>query len=241
MVGCARNNATRVWVKRFEIMEFLKNIEAVILAGGDYPIAQTPLAILSSASYVVCCDGATNEYIARGNRPDAIVGDGDSISAANREKYASILHVINEQESNDQTKAVRFLMAQGKRRIAIVGATGRREDHTIGNVSLLVEYARMGAEVCSFTDYGVFVPCSDTTTHRCRKGQVLTSVQRMDRPWSAWLRNCACTPQRSFTTVWVSAGSSKCCPANRRSLISSNVIGAAPFLVFLQRYGVLLR
>ena len=59
------------WVKRFENMEFLKNIEAVILAGGDYPTAQTPLAILRSAPYVVCCDGATNEYIARGNRPQS--------------------------------------------------------------------------------------------------------------------------------------------------------------------------
>ncbi|MBR5150174.1 MAG: thiamine diphosphokinase [Bacteroidaceae bacterium] len=148
--------------------------DAVVLAGGDYPTASQPLEVLHGAKYVVCCDGAADHYISLGHTPDAIVGDGDSISVANREKYVSILHVINEQESNDQTKAVRFLMAQGKRRIAIVGATGHREDHTIGNVSLLVEYARMGAEVCSFTDYGVFVPCSGTTIHRCRKGQQLS-------------------------------------------------------------------
>jgi thiamine pyrophosphokinase len=52
-----------------------------------------------------------------------------------------------------------------------VGATGKREDHTIGNISLLVEYARAGAEVYSFTDYGVFMACNGTTTHKCRKGQ----------------------------------------------------------------------
>lgn len=145
--------------------------EAVVLAGGDYPTAPQPLAVLHNAPYVVCCDGAADRYIATGHVPDAIVGDGDSISASNRAEYAHLLHIIAEQETNDQTKAVRFLLEQGKRCIAIVGATGRREDHTIGNISLLIEYARTGAQVRSFTDHGVFIPCNGDTTLKCRKGQ----------------------------------------------------------------------
>ena len=148
-----------------------KVYDAVIVAGGEFPTAPQPLEVLQSAPFVVCCDGAADSYIATGGVPDAIVGDGDSISAANREKYAHLLHVISEQETNDQTKAVRFLMERGKRRIAIVGATGRREDHTIGNISLLIEYARAGCDVRSFTDHGVFIPCNGTTTHKCCKGQ----------------------------------------------------------------------
>lgn len=148
--------------------------DAVVLAAGDYPTSAQPLEILHNAEYVVCCDGAADHYISLGHTPDAIVGDGDSISSLNREKFADRLHIINEQESNDQTKAVRFLVSQGKRRIAIVGATGRREDHTIGNISLLIEYARAGIEVCSFTDYGVFVACNGTTTHKCHKGQQMS-------------------------------------------------------------------
>ena len=145
--------------------------DAVIVAGGEFPTAPQPLEVLQSAPFVVCCDGAADRYIATGRVPDAIVGDGDSISAANREKYTHLLHIISEQETNDQTKAVRFLLERDKRRIAIVGATGKREDHTIGNISLLIEYARTGCDVCSFTDHGVFIPCNGTTTHKCRKGQ----------------------------------------------------------------------
>ena len=145
--------------------------DAVIVAGGEFPTAPQPLEILQGAQYVVCCDGAADRYIATSHVPDAIVGDGDSISAENRGKFAQLLHIIAEQESNDQTKAVRFLMEHGKRRIAIVGATGRREDHTIGNISLLIEYARAGCDVRSFTDHGVFIPCNGTTTHKCHKGQ----------------------------------------------------------------------
>ena len=145
--------------------------DAVVLAGGDYPTAPQPLEVLHNAPYTVCCDGAADSYIATGRVPDAIVGDGDSISASNRTKYATRLHIVAEQETNDQTKAVCFLLEQGKRRIAIVGATGRREDHTIGNISLLIEYARAGAQVRSFTDHGVFIPCNGDTTLKCRKGQ----------------------------------------------------------------------
>ena len=145
--------------------------EAVVVAGGEYPTAPIALKILHEAPYVVCCDGAADAYISRGGVPDAIVGDGDSISACNRERYADRLHIFAEQETNDQTKAVQFLLAQGKRKIAIVGATGKREDHTIGNISLLMEYMRMGAEVRSYTDYGVFIPCKDTCTFECREGQ----------------------------------------------------------------------
>ena len=162
-----------------------KIFDAVIVAGGEFPTAPQPLEVLQSTPFVVCCDGAADRYIATGHTPDAIVGDGDSISTENREKYTHLLHIIAEQETNDQTKAVLFLMEQGKRRIAIVGATGLREDHTIGNISLLVEYARMGCDVCSFTDYGVFIPCNGTTTHKCHKGQQVSILSVTAKDLSA--------------------------------------------------------
>ena len=63
-----------------------KIFDAVIVAGGESPTATVPLDVLHNAPYVVCCDGAADRYIATGHTPDAIVGDGDSISAENREK-----------------------------------------------------------------------------------------------------------------------------------------------------------
>ena len=149
----------------------MKEIDAVILANGDYPSAALPLRMLEEASYVVCCDGGANEYIARGYLPDVIIGDGDSLSETNRLQYASLIHHNPDQETNDQTKAIQFLLSQGKKRVAIVGATGKREDHTIGNLSLLMEYRRMGADVRTYTDYGVFIPCKDSCLFDCRKGQ----------------------------------------------------------------------
>ncbi len=145
-------------------------IEAVILANGDYPSAELPLQILLQGRYVVCCDGGADHYIAQGYTPNAIIGDGDSLSEENRRRFADIIHYSPDQETNDQTKAVKFLLERGFRHIAIVGATGKRDDHTLGNIALLAEYRRMGADVRSYTDYGVFIPCSGECRFECKKG-----------------------------------------------------------------------
>ncbi len=156
------------------VIKLFKETEAVILANGEYPTAEIPQNILLEAPYVVCCDGAANKYIDMGFLPDAIVGDGDSLKEEYRKRFASILYCIDEQESNDQTKAVQFLLKQEKRHIVIVGATGKREDHTLGNISLLIEYARMGATVCTCTDYGIFIPCSGKCTMQSYPGQQIS-------------------------------------------------------------------
>lgn len=147
-----------------------KETDAVILAGGDYPTAERPLQILLQSKLVVCCDGGADHYIAEGHTPDIIIGDGDSLSAENRQRFADRIIYDPDQETNDQTKAVRYLLSQGKRRIAIVGATGRRDDHTIGNIALLAEYRRIGADIRSYTDYGVFIPCLGESRFHCNKG-----------------------------------------------------------------------
>ena len=155
--------------------------EAVILGNGDYPSHPYPLNVLRQAPYVVCCDGAADEYIRHGFLPDAIIGDGDSLSSENREKLATIFHQIKDQETNDQTKAVRFLKAQGKRQIAIIGGTGKREDHTLGNISLLMDYMQEGLQVRMITDYGVFIPSCDTQRFDAHPGQQVSIQLRRYR------------------------------------------------------------
>ncbi len=152
------------------MIDITKKADAVILANGEYPTADIPAKILSEANYVVCCDGGANIYIEKGYTPNAIIGDGDSLKDEYKQKFSSIIHCTNEQESNDQTKAIKHLLSKEKNDIAILGATGKREDHTIGNISLLIEYARMGVEARIYTNYGVFIPCKGTKKIKSFKG-----------------------------------------------------------------------
>ena len=122
---------------------------AVIVGNGQFPKKEYPLYLLESADYVVCCDGALDTYLRhfRGRnlrRPDAVVGDMDSLSEKTAERFRDIAVKIDEQETNDQSKAFHYILEHfpDVDTIHILGATGKREDHTIGNLSLLMEYAR---------------------------------------------------------------------------------------------------
>ena len=139
--------------------------DAVILCDGDYPSHPIPLAILNHAKYLVCCDGAGMHHILHGGTPDAIVGDGDSLPEDFKRRYADILHHESEQEDNDQTKATRFCIDKGFRRIAYLGSTGKREDHTMGNIALLMMYMKAyHLDVTMITDHGYFTPASGRQT-----------------------------------------------------------------------------
>lgn len=119
------------------------------MGNGQFPKKEYPLYLLESADYVVCCDGALDTYLRhfRGRnlrRPDVVVGDMDSLSEKTAERFRDIAVKIDEQETNDQSKAFHHILEHfpDVDTIHILGATGKREDHTIGNLSLLMEYAR---------------------------------------------------------------------------------------------------
>ncbi len=136
-----------------------------ILASGSPPSHEVPLGILRRADRLVACDGAWRAALALGRVPDAVVGDGDSLGDGARAELAGMgvaLALDGEQETNDLCKAFRHAVssipgaADGE--IAVLGATGRREDHSIGNVFHLVDFARRVRLVSIVTDSGVFEP-----------------------------------------------------------------------------------
>ena len=144
--------------------------KVVVIANGRFPKHPVPLSHIKEATYVVCCDGAANDFIAGGGIPDAIVGDCDSISKENRIRFADILHINSDQETNDLTKSVQFCVENGKKEIIIVGGTGKREDHTLGNISLLADYEEI-ARVSMVTDWGIFTPIQSVTEFKSYEGE----------------------------------------------------------------------
>lgn len=147
-----------------------KTATTVIIANGRFPSHPVPLSCIREAEYIICCDGAANDFIARGGVPDAIVGDCDSISEENKIRFADILHPNPDQETNDLTKSVQFCVENGRQEIIIVGGTGKREDHTLGNISLLADYAEL-AGVIMVTNWGIFTPIHSITEFKSYKGE----------------------------------------------------------------------
>ena len=148
--------------------------DCVVVACGSFPQTAEPLTLLKASSAVIACDGAVENLHERGIEPLAIVGDMDSAPEAMRRLYADRIHRVEEQETNDLTKAVMFAHSQGYRRLLILGATGLREDHTLGNISLLMDYAPLFDYVEMRSDYGRFIPLEKTATLPCTPGQQIS-------------------------------------------------------------------
>lgn len=144
--------------------------DTVILADGSFPRHEIPLDTLRKAARIICCDGAAEELIQHGLEPFAIVGDCDSLSQDTVDKYADRLYIDDDQETNDLTKAVEWCHASGYNQLVIVGATGKREDHTLGNISLLAEYSQK-VKIIMITDTGIFYPLTESCSIPSSAGQ----------------------------------------------------------------------
>ena len=158
----------------------------VIVCDGKFPRSEYPRYLMMSADFTICCDGALVKYLRAGKsmfgqerRPDLVIGDMDTLSRAMQKKYSDIIIKENEQEHNDQTKAVRWAVnnLDDVGHIYIIGASGGRLDHTIGNASLLMEYTRMfeldskGIILEMVTDEGTAFAINDTIEFDCGVGR----------------------------------------------------------------------
>ena len=141
----------------------------VILANGEFPKrGGAGWKLLADAAQVVCCDGSAAAYRRRfGRWPTAVVGDLDSLGRAAEvaARDGAVVVRIADQETNDLEKAIGYCESRGWRSPVIVGATGKREDHTLGNVFRALE---RGLEIV--TDCGRFVPVCGCRTLHLAKG-----------------------------------------------------------------------
>ena len=150
-------------------MEERKHI--VILAAGEFPTHEVPLRAFREADFVVCCDSAykaiRNEEL--GIKNYVVIGDGDSLSEDDKAALGDCWIHEAEQDYNDLHKAMQWATRKFSifnTQFSIIGATGKREDHTLGNISYLVTFAEEhpGAEIEMLTDYGRFVAMKGSRT-----------------------------------------------------------------------------
>lgn len=134
---------------------------------------------LPDADMVIAADGGADEAAARGVVPDLVVGDFDSIAAANRptpadpdqgdgataalsapssslsrkpSAAARYRHLPAEKDDTDMLAAVKLSWEAGCRIFQIYGGLGKRMDHTLANLNLISMVAASGGRACLYGD-----------------------------------------------------------------------------------------
>lgn len=151
-------------------------MQTLILADGAFPKNDNLLRLLREAEKVVCCDGAAIKLLDFGREPDAIVGDLDSLPDELKRTYRDRIFHSGDQETNDLTKAFEYCLCKNYTKIAILGATGLREDHALGNISLLADYSLRIADICLLTDYGRMDAIHASRNFACLPGQQVSII-----------------------------------------------------------------
>ena len=172
-------------------MEKVKHI--VILAAGSFPTHEEPLRALREADFVVCCDSAYEAFKddELKEKNYVVIGDGDSLSPCAKQQLGDRYVQIDEQDYNDLHKAMdwatsRFGIQNSEFRI--IAACGKREDHTLGNISYLVTFAEEhpGADIEMLTNYGRFTAMTGSRSYDAfPRQQVSIFTMTPEVPFSA--------------------------------------------------------
>ena len=117
---------------------------ALIVGNGEPPSRELFAACAREADLILCADGGANTASAYGFTPDYIVGDLDSVSSQSKAALAADRVVLVDPEGNmgtDGQKVLNHAVALGVTEAVLLGFTGRRTDHLLGNLSLLKTFA----------------------------------------------------------------------------------------------------
>lgn len=123
--------------------------KSVILCDGDIPDRGQILSELKDAELFIAADGGANGAIDLDIQPDIITGDFDSYIVTGKEKATVVINP--DQETNDLEKALSIALNNNSTHVIVFGATGKRVDHTMKNLSVLLQFTDKFTQI-SFKD-----------------------------------------------------------------------------------------
>ena len=129
--------------------------DGVTLAGGA-PFGAALLAqALRLAPRLVAADGGADRLLRLGLEPEAVIGDGDSLSDVAKARFSDRLHWIAEQETTDFDKALRSIRAPF---VLGLGFSGARLDHGLSVLNTLARHPGQRCLILSGSDLAFLAP-----------------------------------------------------------------------------------
>ena len=153
-------------------------MRAVILCNGERPSDGLLRSVVEGADLVACTDGAALWALEKGISVQLFVGDMDSLedrSVLDRLDCEKELYQP-EKDMTDGEIAARKVARMGADEIILLGATGRRLDHTLGNLGVLVACKQMGVNAILLDDMQeIHVTCTRLELAG-KKGDILSII-----------------------------------------------------------------
>lgn len=111
---------------------------AIILCNGEPPYKSQLTDCLDGADLFIAADGGGNRALEFKLEPDVIIGDLDSFDKINEVTCPVIKNP--DQQTNDLEKALDYALQKKSTSAIVFGATGRRVDQTVKNLSVMKQF-----------------------------------------------------------------------------------------------------
>ena len=118
----------------------------VIFGAGEY---DESLPCYDETDFYIAADGGLAAMERCGIRPDLLIGDFDSLTAAPLPGVPTVRLPV-EKDVTDTDAAAAQGLKRGCRRFLFYGCMGGRPDHTLANLSLLARLSQAGCEATAF-------------------------------------------------------------------------------------------
>ncbi len=146
----------------------------VILANGRFPAHIIPLQNLDEAGTVICTDGSADALLQFDRTPHVIIGDQDSTSL-NKNKFKGLWVEVPGQNRTDLQKTLEWCFLNDLHEVVVLGAMGKREDHSLGNLHVLAEFSEK-MNIHFVSDYASIYCCKGKRSFPSIKGQQISIV-----------------------------------------------------------------
>lgn len=117
-------------------------------------------SLLRTDDFYIVCDSGLTHINSLGIQPSLIIGDFDSYKRPNTDTETIILP--REKDDTDSFFAVKEGVNRGFCEFLLIGAIGKRLDHSIGNISALLYLDSLGKRAGIADDYSVMEIVSST-------------------------------------------------------------------------------
>jgi thiamine pyrophosphokinase len=131
-------------------------LRAVIVGGGEAPGEECLAHWTEMTDFFFAADWSALAYERLPRRPDAVIGDLDTMVCAAIGPDDPPFFQIDDQQTTDMEKCLFHALDLDCTEAVLLGATGKRLDHTLYNLSLIEGFAER-MRLCLANDHGTSV------------------------------------------------------------------------------------
>jgi len=130
--------------------------KGLILCNGQMPPKGLVRRYINEEILFVAADGGANKALDMGFIPEVVIGDLDSFDGTKWSHLTNVQIIKDaDQETNDLEKALAYLLTKSISEVAILGATNMRLDHSLKNLSVMLQFNPHFTSLQMIDEYGV--------------------------------------------------------------------------------------